>query len=96
MGGKTFCLLSELGGYTLSSTENSGGDAWEKRVVTFAFEPIVETFAATDRALAVVGEASGKRTIYYSTDEGATWTDTGVEATQIIGGYIDRVVYLTV
>ncbi|MDY5999397.1 MAG: DUF6242 domain-containing protein [Candidatus Limisoma sp.] len=96
MGGKTFCLLSELGGYTLSSTENIGGDAWEKRVVTFAFEPIVETFAATDRALAVIGEASGKRTIYYSTDEGATWTDTGVEATQIIGGYIDRVVYLTV
>ena len=64
MGGKTFCLLSELGGYTWASTENIGGDAWEERVVTFAFEPSVETFAATDRALAVVGEASGKRTIY--------------------------------
>lgn len=94
-GDKIYCLIKELGGYTIASTSDLSAFNWEKETVKFDFEPKVESFNATDKALVVIGVKDNKYLLYSSLDGGKTWTTDGDEVTSIIGGYGDYTLFVS-
>ncbi len=74
------------------ATHNLATSQWQTKIVTLPFEPVIESFAASDDALYVLA-VGGE--LYRSDDEGLTWNATGQTWTAIVGGYDDRVLGLS-
>ena len=84
---KLYTMLNCSDGIILSSTDHPDLNEWQKIDAQFAMVPNVNTFAATNDALYVLDENGA---LYTSTD-GTTWNSCGVTWHNIIGGYTDRV-----
>lgn len=82
--GKAYCLTTDGDNYCMSTSSNPGSKQWESRSINPGFSMRVETFRSTDDALYVLDDA---RSLYKSTDHGASWTKTSMTFDYLIGGY---------
>lgn len=98
---KFFTLITDGNSYSLATCAPTNAplnapqmwlDEWTNQTLTFSFTPEVETFAATDDALYILSDAGD---LYESTDEGASWSATGINWQYIYGTYDTEVLGLT-
>ena len=89
-----YCLMVEMGGYTIANTKSLETGDWSKSEVNFGFKPIVDSFTAVGNSLVLLREDSGKKYISYSNDGGLTWVKTNTEAYSLIGAYDGYLLYL--
>ncbi len=82
-----YCLMSDNGYFVLASAD-SPTDAWSKQVVEFQFTPDVRSFTATDDAFYILPLSHDD---LYTSSDGVNWTSCGVQWSQIMGAYGDRV-----
>lgn len=90
MNGKFYCLTSEAGEYCLACAENPAED-WTYSTPEFNFTPNVSTLASNASTMFILADNGD---LYTSTDAGATWTSTGENWTNVIGGYNERLLGL--
>lgn len=89
-----YCLMIEMGGYTIAGTKSLESADWVKSEVSFGFKPILESFTAVGKSLVILREESGKKYICYSNDGGLSWVETNTEAYALIGAYDDYLLYV--
>lgn len=87
--GKAFCLTTDGNDYCMSISSNPGENQWESHIFTPGFVPRIETFRASSDALYILDDA---RSLYQSTDKGATWAKTQYTFDFLIGGYENEVI----
>lgn len=88
---KVYSLIKEAdNSLTLSSCENPSNLNWDKQAISLAFTPDIRSFSASDDALYILDEAGS----LYSSSDGISWTDTGVDWITLIGGFSDTVLGL--
>ena len=85
LGDKLYCLTAQGTSACMAVTDDPGADDWTLKSVTLPAGADVETFSAAGNALFIL--ASGN--LYRSTDDGASWTDTGCRWHGIYGAYSD-------
>lgn len=81
--GTYYCMATYQNRFAVASTTNPG-EKWNIVESQMSFSPDVNTFTATTDGLFIL-DTTGK--MYKSEDSGATWTDTGETAKNIVGAY---------
>lgn len=82
-----YCLMADYGYYVLA-TATSPTSSWTKQTVEFPFAPDVRSLTAGSNALYILD--AGHSNLYSSTD-GINWTSCGMQWSNIMGAYDDRV-----
>jgi len=83
-GDRVLSLILEADGTTtLSESRNPGKNEWTKQAVTLPVRADIRSFTATDNSLYLLDVAGN----LYSSADGRTWCNTGVQWKGITGGY---------
>lgn len=87
--GRIISLLQESNGsYTLSSTDAPAETQWSKQELNLPFTPDIRTLTATEGNLYILDSAGS---LYQSADKGISWSSTGLNWVNIIGGFASQV-----
>ncbi len=81
--GQALCLATDGSNYTIATIDNPAFDGWEIAEVTFGFTPDVKSLTATDDVLYIL-DTDGN---LYSSADGSSWNDCGVNWTTIFGKF---------
>jgi len=79
-----YCMASHSGNFASLNGAVMNLDDWTKYSVSFPFNPVIESLAATDDAIYIL-DTAGR--LYRSADGARTWQDTGLTWHYIYGGY---------
>lgn len=81
--GRIYCLTRYQSDYSLAVADDPGSE-WTATSPAIAFDADIHSFTATNDALYLRSTAGN---LFRSTDNGATWTDTGEKVADILGAY---------
>lgn len=88
IGNTTYCLTTDNTAWSMAKREGAEGE-WSTFDLTMPADAAINEFTSSSDALYIISGAN----IYTSVDEGETWSDTGVAATHLYGGYGSQVLY---
>ncbi len=88
-GDTFYCLsASPSGQYCMVATTDPNESEWQVSTVSFPFTPVVTSLRATGNALFILASDNS----LYTSADGSSWTDTGVDMTYLYGPYADRII----
>lgn len=84
LDGKAYCLTTDGNSYCISVSDNPATQRWTNNIVSFGFEPYVESLRSTVDALYIM---SVDGDLYKSTDKGLSWSNEQIKLDNVIGAY---------